>query len=178
MAGTSIPFATYVRKFARWPRMNERAVYRGLLEAAQDAKRTLEAVTRHAPPASANGKMGAVATGQYLKAWRTKRIKRANTMGVLISNNMKHAWFVEFGRFPSHKRPPLKAIAAWAQVRLGYSYQEAKRVAWPIANAIKRRGLKARHVLTGDYTKQRFAAHMEIAVTRAVRSTAERVFGA
>lgn len=178
MAGVAMPLATYVRKFSRWPRMNERAAYRSLLEVAEMAKLTMESATRAAPPASANGSTGAIATGKYLRAWRTKRMRRANSIGVLISNSTKQAWFVEFGRFPSHKKPPLSAIAKWAQVKFGMSYKEAKRVAWPIANAIAKRGLKARHVLTSDRTKMTLAFYMEEIVTKYVRQAAHRVFGA
>lgn len=178
MPAASMPFATYVRRFSRWPRIHERTVYRSLLEVAERAKIVVQAAVTAAPPASSGGSIGAVATGKYLRAWRTRRMRRANTMGVLISNATKQAWFVEFGRFPSHKRPPLPVIAKWAQVKFGISYREAKRIAWPIANAIKRRGLKARHVLTGDYTKRRLSAHMEEVLTRAVRDAAVKAFGA
>lgn len=178
MPAVAMPLATYVRKFSRWPRVNERAAYRSLLEVAEMAKLTLESATRAAPPASTGGSTGAIATGKYLRAWRTKRMRRANAMGVLISNSTKQAWFVEFGRFPSHKMPPISAIAKWAQVKFGMSYREAKRVAWPIAKAIAKRGLKPRHVLTSDRTKMTLAFYMEEIVTKHVRQAAQKVFGA
>lgn len=45
--------------------------------------------------------------------------------------------------------PNLGAIEAWAKRRLGLSDKEAKSAAYPIARAIKARGLKPRNVLSG-----------------------------
>lgn len=59
-----------------------------------------------------------------------------------VRNIDPKAVFVERGRRPG-KMPPVRALEPWAQRKLG-----DRRLAWPVARAIGRRGLRPRPVLT------------------------------
>jgi hypothetical protein len=86
---------------------------------------------------------GAVNTGSYLQKWRAERTEN----GALVSNDAPYSGVIENGRRPG-TMPPSKAIALWAQRKLGLDAQEAKKASFMIARAIARRGLKARNVLS------------------------------
>lgn len=176
MPTVSMPFKQYVRKFSRFPSAIQREVYRGLSAVAEQAKLTMDAATRSAPPASPNGGTGAVATGRYLNKWRAKRVRRANSVGVWIFNTRAYAQRIEYGRMAGARPPPVKAIAAWARVRLGASAQEARRIAWPISRAISKRGLKGRFVMSSDRTKMVLAFYMQESMVKSIMTATQKVF--
>lgn len=101
---------------------------------------------------------GAVATGAYRKNWRAQEATLNAQRGVLVFNTVKYAPNVEQGRGAGKRMPPRDAIAKWAMVKFGVTPSHAKRIAFPIARAIGRRGLRARKVLTGATTTTRFEA--------------------
>lgn len=119
------------------------AVVRGLQSGAARAIPLLQAATDKAPPASDNGAVGAFDTGAFRRGWRT----RATASGVEIENISNHAPFVEGGRRRNKKMPPRQVIQAWAKRRLGLSDSEAKAAAFPIAQAIAKRGLRGRKIM-------------------------------
>lgn len=134
-----------------WPayveRLGERsreAVKRGLLSGALRCIPLLQQRTEKAVPASQHGRTGAFNTGRYRRDWRAK--KTAN--GSVVYNAAPYAGTIEKGRRPG-AMPPLGAIEEWARRRLQLSAKEAKQAAYPIARAIKRRGLRGRNVMGG-----------------------------
>lgn len=120
-----------------------KAVVLGIRSGALRALPVLVANTDRATPASVKGAIGAVNTGTYRRAWKSRPLPR----GADIHNNAPYAGIIEYGRRKGKKQPPLKPIAKWAQRRLGVSEQEARSLAFPIARAIKKRGLFGRFVL-------------------------------
>jgi hypothetical protein len=110
-----------------------------------------------------------------LNSWKAARV---GNKGILISNGKIQAVIADYGRGRNKKMPPLKAIEKWAQVRLGLSYAEASRAAWPIAMAIKRRGLSKRGILHSTGTNGQLKRVMEMRFGKAVATTFRRAFGA
>lgn len=77
--------------------------------------------------------------GRFYRGWSWERVSWDR---VLIYNRSDHAIFVETGRRKG-RMPPLKAIRPWARETLGDA-----NLAWPVAKAIARRGVKARPVMS------------------------------
>jgi hypothetical protein len=123
----------------------DKAAERGLLSGALRAIPVLHRATDVAPPASDSPRStkGASNTGRFRGSWKSARIER----GVSIFNKAPYAPIVEGGRRKGAKMPPPKAIAKWAQRRTGVTKEEAQRLAFIMARAIKTRGLKARNIL-------------------------------
>jgi hypothetical protein len=147
--------ATRTLSLARWNRELRRlgeefrpTVLRGMRAGGARALPALQTATRNARPASAGGATGAVDTGNYLRRWKSAPLSN----GVVIFNDAPYAGVIEGGR-RAGSMPPLKAIARWAQLRLGLSKKEAVQAAFPIAKAIAKRGLRARNVLSGQDTR-------------------------
>ena len=126
--------------------------------AALDAIPILQQATVNAPPASPGGNVGAVDTGGYRQAWRTRPIRN----GVEITNLRTYADVIEEGRRPGAQMPNVTDIERWARRKLYASLGKgqagprmsararanaAKAAAYPIARAIGARGLRGRHVM-------------------------------
>jgi hypothetical protein len=134
--------------------------------------------TRTAPPANPHGvgTGGAFNYGSYLRAWKAAgdygQLKGSNEDAAVLFNNSKYAGVIELGRRIG-KLPPLKMIARWAQRRLALSPKDAQRAAWPIAHAIKKRGLAGRHVMggaiptLGQFFLEEMVHSLDIALRRA-----------
>lgn len=123
------------------------AAQRGLKSAAM---RTLVAVqqrTRTAIPASPGGLVGAVDTGDFLRGWRRETMPDGTEV---VYNDRTHAPYVEGGRMPGRRMPPVEVIRQWLVRRAGMDPTEAKRAAFPVARAIARRGLNARQIATAS----------------------------
>lgn len=124
------------------------ALRKGLLAGVMRSLPIIQQAVREAPPANPQGigSGGAVNTGNYLQAWRAE----ATSHGARLTNLASpYNAIIEHGRRAGSKAPRTNMIAIWAQRRLGLSPEEAKRAAWPIAQAIKRRGLVPRRVAEG-----------------------------
>lgn len=100
--------------------------------------------TREAKPASPNGAVGAVNTGGLARGWTSMKIDD----GVRVLNPKQHSPIAEYGRRPG-VLPPIKVIERWLIRRVGLTKREAREAAWPVAMAIKARGLLGREILTG-----------------------------
>lgn len=122
-----------------------RALRGAMNSTARYALSRFQGRTRNAIPASPNGGRGAVATGEYLRAWKIQR----GTDTVTVLNDSNQAIFVEKGRRPGRKPPPIEPIRKWAEVRLGLQGAKARAAAVLIARAIGRRGLFPRNVMSG-----------------------------
>jgi hypothetical protein len=120
------------------------AVHRGLRSGIMRALVMLQRKTREAGPAGpvlSTG--GAVDTGSFLRGWKT----RPTPTGGVLENVAPHSAVVEEGRRPNRRAPPSQVMYEWARRRLGLSDQEARRVAFLMARAVGRRGLRGRHIL-------------------------------
>ena len=108
--------------------------------------------TDSAPPGNPSGEgYGAVNTGIYRRAWKWRRI----TNGAVISNSVPYASVIEDGRRRGKgvSRQGQVALARWA-IRKGLVQGKGKKrdaaarnVAFLIARALKKRGLKGRKVM-------------------------------
>lgn len=176
MAG-AIPFSEYVQRFGKLATTLNTDLDRDLDAAAPLLKAIMQAATMIAKPASPRGGRGAVATGAYLASWKAVRANQGGSKGILISNDAKYMAVIENGRAARAKMPPLDKIAKWAQVRLGYGEAEAKRAAWPIARAIKARGLQARGVMTSQQMQRQLKRFMELRISKAIAVTTRKVMG-
>ena len=85
----------------------------------------------------------AVATGEYLDAWRVQRVA---DNAVALRNLSPHAGFVEYGRRPG-RFPPLWAIRLWVEQKLHKGGVEGARIAFLIARKIAQRGVRGRGIL-------------------------------
>ena len=133
---------------------------RGLVSAAARSIPILQGRTRTAPPANPSGVGvgGAVNTGRFLGAWRSHAIAG----GAEVRNDAPYAAIIEGGRRAGAAMPPRHVMVAWAQRRLGLSVKEAKRIAFVLARAIARRGLKPRKILENAIPEISAAAREEM----------------
>lgn len=134
-----------------WPKylaaMGEKAhtaMRSGIISGVHRCIPLMQRRTEQAPPASDHGAIGAFNTGNYRRRWRVSMLEH----GASIGNDSPYASIIDGGRRPGGG-VRIDAIEQWARRRLGLSAKEAKKAAFPIARAIKRRGLKPRRVMSG-----------------------------
>ena len=138
------------------PKALRKEVVRGIRVGAQRAVAIAQAAGDTAPAASDRGSQGAIDTGRYRRSWRVRNVPD----GAIVMNVAPYADIIERGRRAGRKMPPNKVMIKFAQRKLGLSLKEAKRAAFPIARAIKRRGLRPRRVLK-DSTQKMIAVVLE-----------------
>ncbi len=134
------------------------ALKRGIYSGALASLPILHEKTEGAPPASKHGGIGATNTRAYLKAWKARKA----SFGAVILNDKPYSPIIEDGATYASKIPPKKALAEWAQRRLGLSKDAARAAAWPIAKAIAKRGLRARNVLKNARKELKAVVHQDI----------------
>lgn len=123
-----------------WP-----AVERGLKSGARRALTILHQSVETAPPASPRGSVGAFNTGDFKRRWKFRLVSMGNA--VEFYNEHPAAPVIEDGRRPGAKQPPVDALVPWVRRKLHVTKQEAKGIAYVVARAIGKRGLRARKVL-------------------------------
>lgn len=116
-------------------------------------------------------KMGIIDTGRYYRGWAVRRIPA----GFSLYNRAPYADVIEFGRRPGAKPPPSKALIGWVMRNIGggvtkettkggvFSTRVTKikrtadskvaGIAYVIARAIGRRGIKGKLVMFGIFDK-------------------------
>lgn len=154
MAATiTIPFHQLPRVFLKYGSNVRAGVSPGLNRLAKKAGTIIATATKKAK---------AVNYGTFLENWRSTQTTLNGNPGVLVSNasGLKGATLEYGGRWPN-KPPPIEAITVWAQKKFNLPYAEAKKVAWPIRAAIKRRGLRPRLIMSGPDTQAKFSKSME-----------------
>lgn len=114
---------------------------------------------------------GAVDTANYRRRWKTSMAQRNGRPAAVISNDAPYAGVIEYGRRAGAKAPPRDVLVPWVRRKLGVPTKEAKSVAFLIARAIKRRGLKPRHVLTAEPQIELFEATYREEILRAIIDT-------
>ena len=174
MAGM-LTFRQYINRFNKARTMITPHLSKTLSDVAPLMKSAVRASTSVAPPASPRGGYGAVAKGDLLNSWVVEPV--SGTKGILISNSQVQAVIADYGRARGAKMPPLDAIRGWAQVRLGLSYEQAKKAAWPIARAIANRGLKKRGILHSDQMNRQLLKIMEMRISKGIAFTFRKAFG-
>lgn len=142
-------FRGYIKKLGKKLVGHDGAVVRGIHSGLMRSISIVQQATTTAFPASPNGSEGAVNTGAYRQAWQVEK----TPTGGRIFNTAPYAGVIEYGRRAGAKRPPTKAIELWAMRKLGLNAKEAKSASFAIANAIKKRGLAPRKVLTSTRTE-------------------------
>ncbi len=144
-----------------------KAARKGALAGAYRAIPIIHKAVGAAPPANPAGigVGGAVNTGHYKRAWKAERTAE----GARVYNQASYASIIESGRRPG-KMPPIETIVRWAMRRMSITEKKARRIAFPIALAIKKRGLIGRKVLTNaqPLIYQAFFAEVEKAINAAV----------
>jgi hypothetical protein len=95
-------------------------------------------------------------TRAVLQGWRS----RQQGLKLTIDNAAPHHVYVERGRRPG-KPPPSTALEGWATRKLG-----DRRLAFPVARAIGRRGIKPTPLLTRPGFGQHMARRMMSAIQR------------
>jgi hypothetical protein len=141
-----------------------RAARRGARSAGLRVLRLMIERTGTARPASPNGAVGAVNTGEFRQRWRVVNIEG----GSRVFNDHPAAPVIDGGRRRGAKMPPLAPIVAWLQRRLGKSLEEAQAMALPVARAIKYRGLEGRQILSGPEAQAQIEAILDREVRRAI----------
>jgi hypothetical protein len=105
-----------------------------------------------------------VDTGAYKRAFRVddaaqrrstdgKRDMRFSKQPAMLINNAPHATYIEHGRRPGARPPPLEPIRRWVERKLGIPPEASLRVAFAIRAAIAKRGMPAKKVMFRTYQK-------------------------
>lgn len=106
-----------------------------------------------------------VDTAALRSGWRAKTTRTS----AVFSNVAKHHAFVELGRKPGGRMPPVKAIEAWAARRLG-----KRGLGWVIARKIARRGIRPTPLLTSAAFKAKVKELMRRELQAALRLSARQ----
>jgi len=156
MITVSVPKAGF--NFAGERRLLNDAVRRGLISASHRGVETVRLATLRAPPASANGSRGAVNTGAYRRAWAGHASPPGAPQAATLDNAMPYAGVIEHGMRPG-KWVNQEALTMWVLRKLRKKLKakgaearrkEARGLAFVIARAIHRRGLRPRLVATNS----------------------------
>ena len=104
----------------------------------------LEHNTTNAPPASENGKVGAVDTGEFRDSWD---VDHGAGGIVTLTNGAPGAAAIDGGRRAGSAMPPPEALIGWVDRHLDVAEGRQASVAFVIARAIAQRGLKPRYIV-------------------------------
>lgn len=91
------------------------------------------------------------ATGDLAKSLKVE----ASELGGIVSVRFKaksHWKYVDGGRKPG-TRPPIGPLQRWVQVKLGKDEEDSKRMAFAIANNIKKNGIKPTYIFRNNVDK-------------------------
>lgn len=105
--------------------------------------RILQEHTDDAPPASPNGRIGAVDTGTFRSGWEIDH----TASGAVIENRTEGAAAIDGGRRPGATAPPADAIQDWVSRNIPASPSRQASLAYIIAQNIASRGLKPRFIV-------------------------------
>ena len=144
-------------------------------------RRALQAGGRAALPIlrDATARYPIRATGAFMRGWRAEM---SSWDKLYLRNIAPHSIFVEMGRRPGARQPPVMALIPWVRLVLGVPEERERSVAFAVARAIARRGIQARPVLMSEQTRaranrvvqQRLAADLSAEVAKQVAAEAKR----
>lgn len=163
-------FKGYLKKLKSQLTGADSAIVKGIHSGVMRSISVIHTSVDNAMPASPRGKIGAVDTGGYKLRWQF----RLTRTGGIVYNNHPAADVIERGRRAGRARPPVNAIRDWARRRLGLSAAEAEKAKYPIANAIAKRGLVGRRVLTNPYTKSEITRIVMEEIKYSIRAALKR----
>ena len=83
------------------------------------------------------------------------RAQRLSELHYFIAPGVNYAPWVEGGRMPMRKMPPKGSLLAWIKLKLGVSEEQASRLEFVIARAIKRRGIQPQPFMQPTYEAKR-----------------------
>lgn len=86
---------------------------------------------------------GALDVGTFKRGWKSEPIEK----GVRIFNQAPYASVIEYGRRVGATAPPTSALIPWVKRKLGVPDEKARSVAFLVAQAIQRNGIKGKHIL-------------------------------
>lgn len=121
------------KSWARLSRELPQAVHRGFRKAGRFGVQSLALKTGH--------QRKVAVTRQFVEGWAYAYNARSKSL--TYSNAAPYAWNIENGRRAGAKPPPVAALREWCRLRLGNA-----NLAYPVARAISRRGIKATRNLT------------------------------
>lgn len=110
--------------------------------------------------------------GRYKAAWAFSRAMSTGPVSakIRVYNDAPYSGVMELGRRAGRKAPwranvPVQEqpMYLWAKSKLGLSDEEAARAAWPLAMAIKRKGIKGRRVMADILDELSVNAAQEVA---------------
>lgn len=127
------------RMAADFPQVMRSAVVSGAMAALPE----LHLATDKSPPPSGVGNDGAMDRGRYKRSWKAGQ----HPEGAWIYNDAPYAAVIEHGRRPGARRPPVKALIAWCKRKA--KADDPAAMAYLLARAIGRRGIKSRNVMSG-----------------------------
>lgn len=137
-------------------------VQRGMRATGRDALKILRDQT-------ALARIPAV-SGGYVNGWRAQL--RGDELRIF--NAAPYAVYVEGGRQPGARMPPIDALIPWVRKVLGAPEDRIRQVAFLVARAIARRGIRPRPVMmkpvTRELIRKAFLRNMDREITRALRS--------
>lgn len=163
-------FRRYVGKLRTSLAGAEGAIVRGIHSGVMRSVGVVHQSVDAAPPASPRGSVGAVDTGDYKRRWQFELLPR----GGRLYNDHPAADVIERGRRAGRKRPPVRAIEVWAKRKLHLSDTQLKSAKFAIANAIAKRGLTGRRVLTNPGTTDKVVRAVMEEVMHEVRAALRR----
>lgn len=163
-------FRKYVGRLRKELTGAEGAIVRGIHSGVMRSVQVVHRSVDNAMPASPNGAVGAVDTGDYKRRWQFELLPR----GGRLYNSHPAADVIERGRRAGRKRPPIGAIEQWAKRRLHLSGARLKSAKFAIASAIGKRGLVGRRVLTNPGTVDAITRTVMTEVMSEVRAALRR----
>lgn len=166
-------FKKYVAKVRKNLTGADGAMVKGIHSGVMRSLTVVHKAVDNAPPASDNGKVGAVDTGGYKLRWHFYLTRT----GGGLRNSHPAADVIERGRRAGRKAPPVRVIEEWARRRLGLSKAEAAKAKWPIRAAIAKRGLQGRRVLTSTSTKDEITRVVMEEIKREVKAALRKSSG-
>jgi hypothetical protein len=113
-----------------------------------------------------------VNTRQMVDAWQASRAMSTGPVSakIRVYNDAPYSGVMELGRRAGRRLPWLRdkpvqeqPLYLWAKSKLGLSDEEAARAAWPLAWAIKHKGIKGRLVMTDILDELSMNAAQEVA---------------
>jgi len=171
--GRSMTVADLRKYFAKLKsnlRGADSAIVRGIHSGVMRSIAVVHSSVDNAMPASPNGSIGAVNTGEYKRRWQFE----LTATGGRVFNDHPAADVIERGRRAGSRMPPPDTIKLWVKQRLGLSDEEAEKAKFPIALAIAKRGLAGRRVLTNPGTSGAIIRIVMEEVREEIRSALKR----
>lgn len=104
--------------------------------------------------------------GRVLRGWAWQRVRWDR---ILVHNRAEHAVWVELGRRPGSRMPPVSKLRPWALAKLG-----DERLAWPVAKSIAKKGIKPKPTITARSFRRTARKIINKEVLRALKQASRK----